>query len=316
VREAYPDSYIACLLHPRCKEMLELNPRLDEVIIYDEGGEHKGLLGKLKLIAYLRRQKFDSAFLLHRSFTKALITSLAGIKYRIGYPSKRRAVLLTKVIEEPIEELHKVEYFLNIARESGLAARSRSYEFFISDSHKTFITLLLDEAGVSNNDKLVVLCPGGNWDPKRWPKENFAKLADALSERPGVKIIISGAKKDLKLAEEIKGMMRAKPVITAGKTTLKQLGALFARSELVVANDSGPMHLAVAMKAKTIALFGPPSPAITGPYGEGRYKVISKNDICDIPCYDFKCADNRCMAAIKVEDVLKEAAVMLEAGCR
>ena len=128
--------------------------------------------------------------------------------------------------------------------------------------------------------------------------------------------MISGAKKDLKLAEEIKGMMKAKPVITAGKTTLKELGALFMRSDLVMANDTGPMHLAVAMKAKTIALFGPTSPAITGPYGESCYKVISKNDSCDIPCYDFTCTDNRCMRTIEVEDVLEEAVRMLEEGCR
>ena len=311
VRDAYPDSYIACLLHPRCKEMLDLNPRLNEIIIYDEEGEHKGILGKLKLIIALRRKKFDTAFLLHRSFTKALITFFAGIKERIGYPTKRRAMLLTKTIEENAEELHKVEYFLNIARASGLEPASKSYEFFISDSDKKFISALLCKSGVLEKDKVVVLCPGGNWDPKRWPKESFAKLADALSEKFCAKIVISGAKKDVKLAEEIERMMKTKPVITAGKTTLKQLGALFTQVDLVIANDTGPMHLAVAMKAKTIALFGPTSPLLTGPYGEGRYRVISKNDTCDIPCYDITCAGNRCMAAIKVEDVLKEASGML-----
>ena len=316
VREAYPDSHIACLLHPRCKEILELNPRLDEIIIYDEEGVHKSLLGKLKLVISLSKKKFDTAFLLHRSFTKALIVFLAGIKARIGYPTKRRAMLLTKMAEPPAGEAHKVEYFLDIARASGMTPKSRSYEFFINDTHKKFITNLLREAGISDKDTIVVLCPGGNWDPKRWPKENFARLADMLSEKSGAKIVISGAKKDMGLAEEIKGMMKARPVITAGRTTLKDLAALFSCASLVIANDTGPMHLAVAMKAKTIGLFGPTSPAITGPYGEGCYKVISKNDTCDIPCYDFSCIDNRCMAAIKVSDVFNEAVTILEAGCR
>ena len=316
VREAYPDSYIACLLHPRCKEMLELNPRLDEIIIYDEDGEHKSLLGKLGLIISLRKKKFDTAFLLHRSFTKALIVFLAGVKERIGYPTKRRAMLLTKMIEPIPGEAHKVEYFLNIARSSGLAPKSNSYEFFINDSHRKSIADLLRSSGVSENDTIVVLCPGGNWDPKRWPKDNFAKLADMLAEETGARIMITGARKDAKLAEDIKGMMRVSPVIATGSTTLKELGALFTRADLVIANDTGPMHLAVAMKAKTIGLFGPTSSAITGPYGEGCYKVISKNDLCDIPCYDFTCADNRCMAAIKVGDVFNEALTMLGAGCR
>jgi lipopolysaccharide heptosyltransferase II len=307
VREAYPDSYIACLLHPRCKEMLELNPAINEIIIYDEEFSHRGLLGKLKLIASLRKKKFDTAFLLHRSFTKALITFLSGIKERIGYPTKRRAMLLTKMIESPAEELHKVEYFLNIASSSGLKCESRSYEFFIDQSHKKFVADLLRDNGISDKTPIIVLCPGGNWDPKRWPKENFALLGDILSDKYGAKIVISGAKKDVRLAEDIKNLMKTKPIITAGKTNLKQLGALFERASLVVANDTGPMHLAVAMKAKTIALFGPTSSALTGPYGNGNYKVITKNDTCDIPCYDFTCTDNRCMAAIKVEDVVREA---------
>ena len=312
VRDAYPDSYIACLLHPRTKEMLELNPCLNELIIYDEEGVHRSLFGKLKLIVSLRQKKFDVAFLLHRSFTKALIMFLAGIRERVGYPTKRRGMLLTKMVEAPAEELHKVEYFLDIARASGITPKNKSYEFFINDSHKNFIADLLRGSGVSEKDTVVVLCPGGNWDPKRWPKENFARLADSLSKNSGTRIVISGAKKDLKLAEEIKGMMKTEPVITAGKTTLKELAALLARSSLVIANDTGPMHLAVAMKAKTIALFGPTSPAVTGPYGAGPYKIVSKNDSCDIPCYDITCTDNRCMQKIKVEDVLKEAAEMLE----
>ena len=76
------------------------------------------------------------------------------------------------------------------------------------------------------------------------------------------------------------------------------------------------MHLAVAMKARTIALFGPTSPAVTGPYGDGCYRTISGDTACDIPCYDFTCTDNSCMRAIKVEDVLKETLDMLEVKCK
>lgn len=311
VREAYPKSHIACLLHPRCKEILESNPRLDEIMIYDEEGEHKSLFGKLKLIMYLRKKNFDIAFILHRSFTKALIASLAGIEKRIGYPTKHRSFLLTEIVEEPTEELHKVEYFLNVARAVGIEPSSRSYEFFIKDSDRNFIRSLLKSSDVSDEKTLVVICPGGNWDPKRWPKGSFAKLADLLIERFGVKVAISGAKKDIGLADEIKAMMRNSPIIVCGRTTLKELGALLERANLVIANDTGPMHIAVSMKAKTIALFGPTSPAITGPYGDGNYRVISKYGECEIPCYDFSCTDNRCMAAIKVEDVLKEASEML-----
>jgi lipopolysaccharide heptosyltransferase II len=311
VRAANPDAHIACLLHPRCREMLEANPRLNELIIYDEEGAHRSLLGKWSLIKELRKRKFDTVFLLHRSFTKALITYMSGIGERIGYPTKNRGGILTRVVEEPSEELHKVEYFLNIARASGIDVKESSYEFFIRDEDRKFIKRLLARDGVGDNDLVIVLCPAGNWPPKRWPAENFARLGDELAEKHGAKIVLSAAGKDLKLIEEIKSVMAAPAVIASGKTDLKQLGALLERARLVVANDTGPMHMAVAVGTDTIALFGPTSARLTGPHGNGRFRVISRNESCDVPCYDVTCTDNACMSAIRVEDVLGEAEKML-----
>jgi heptosyltransferase II len=304
VREAYPDAYIACLIHPRCREMLEDNPRLNELIVYDEEYAHKSLLGKARLVMALRKGHFDTAFILHRSFTKALLTLLAGIKERIGYSTKNRRSILTKSIEEPESELHKVEYFLDLAWAAGLKPKDNSYEFFVKDTDKSSIKEFLAKNAITDEDKVAVICPGGNWDPKRWPKDNFAKLSDHLVDEFGMKVVIAGARKDIHLAEDIKKRMNNLPVIACGKTTLKELGALMARADLVLANDTGPMHIAVAMGAKVIALFGPTSPKLTGPYGKGNYKVIARQDECDIPCYDISCKDFRCMDAIKVEDVL------------
>jgi heptosyltransferase-1 len=91
---------------------------------------------------------------------------------------------------------------------------------------------------------------------------------------------------------------------------------LFEKADIVIANDTGPMHLAVSMKARTIALFGPTSSRITGPCGTGDYVVISKNDICDAPCYNVTCEDNRCMAMISPDEVVKEASAMLTCALR
>jgi len=312
VRERYPDSFIACLLHPRCRDILEGNPRIDEIIIYDEDGGHKGLLGKMRLIRSLRQRRFDTAFILHRSFTKALIACLAGIKERIGYPTKNRSFILTRAIEEPADVTHKVEYFLNLAKASGIEVNDPSYEFFIGDTDRKCVAQLLAANGVCEKDLLTVICPGGNWDPKRWPASNFARLADILINRFGAKVVIAGANKDIGLAEMIRGVMKNGPIILCGKTTLKGLGALLERADLVIANDTGPMHMAVAMKTRVIALFGPTSAKITGPYGKGDYRVICRQEICKIPCYRIDCGFNRCMDAISVEDVVTEAETMLK----
>jgi heptosyltransferase-2 len=318
VRRARPGAHIACLIHPRCSEMLGANPRVDETIVYDEEGVHRSVAGKLRLVLELRRKRFDTAFILHRSFTKALIAYLAGIRRRAGYATKGRAGLLTDVVEDPDGPCHKVDYFLNIARASKIEPDGDSCEFFVAETDRQAVGRLLAGEGIKSGDRVVVLCPGGNWDPKRWPKESFARLGGRLAARPGTKVVISGAAKDSALAAGIARMMpgATRPAVTAGRTTLGQLGALLERAALVVANDSGPMHMAVALKAPTIALFGPTSPGLTGPRGSGVYAVISGDARrdgleCEVPCYDVTCAANECMSGISVDAVYEKADGML-----
>lgn len=307
IKKKFPDSRIACLVVPRCKDLLETNPNIDEVIIYDEDGSHKSLLGKLRLISVIKKAKFDSAFILHRSFTRALLVYLSGIKKRIGYNTKRRGFLLTQSVKEPAKRLHKIEYFLNLAAVCGAPIDDKDYEFTVTDEERLQADKLLGEGGVKKDDHVVVLNPGGNWPPKRWSKENFAKLADRLSDDLGVKIVITGAPADVELSCGIIELSKSRPISIAGKTSLKSLGAVMKKADLVISSDSGPMHLALSVRTRVIALFGPTSDAITGPYGSGDFIVIRKDVDCSIPCYDHTCKDYRCMNAITVDDVIEEA---------
>ncbi len=304
-RKAFPDSFIATLVVPRCVPILENNPYLNEVITFEEDRRHKGLWGKLRLIGLLRSKHFDTAFLLHRSFTRTLICVLAGIPRRIGYYTKKRAMLLTTSIPQPVKPIHKVEYFLNIAQVCGMEPENKDYEFFSSPEDKDYILGLFQECGLKKEDFVIAINPGGNWFLKRWPKENFAQVCDSLIRDYQARIVITGAKADFNLARDIAALMKNRPLIICGKTTLGQLAALMARADLVISNDSGPMHVAVSQKTKVIALFGPTSPEITGPYGKGNYVVIQKDVGCQTPCYQLDCKDNRCMKAITVEEVLE-----------
>ncbi len=305
IAETFKHAYIACLVHPRTKEILEGNPRINEIIIYDEEHRHRSLLGKLRLILLLRKKHFDLAVILHRSFTRALITCFAGIRERAGYITKKGKRLLTLPVEPPEESLHKVEYFLRIAARLGCDTSRKNYEFFITGKERKYIEETLAKAGIKKEDFLVVINPGGNWLPKRWPEEKFARLADRLIKEYGAKVVISGAERDLSLAGRIKEKMKEKPLVLCGRTNLKQFGALAERANFVISGDSGPMHIAVAMKSNTIALFGPTSPHLTGPSGAGNYRVIQKDIDCEVPCYDPACRNYRCMDTITVEDVLK-----------
>ena len=307
LRGKFPDSFIACLIVPRVKEVLKGNPNIDRLIVYDEAGLHKGLFGKIGLVRELRENNFDLAVLFHRSFTRAMIVYAAGIPERLGYSTLKRKYLLTKPLPMPDKDSsHRVDYYLDLVKPLGCGTQDRFYEFFTSADDEEYIESFLEREGIVPGDFVVCLNAGGNWFPKRWPKENFALLADRLINEYKAKVIFSGSEQDVELVEEILRQMTYKPVIAAGYTSLKQSACLFRKADLLISSDSGPLHIAAGVGANIIGLFGPTSHLVTAPIGKGRISSIHKDIVCTVPCYDKKCVENKCMWEISVEDVLAE----------
>ncbi|MBU1887883.1 MAG: lipopolysaccharide heptosyltransferase II [Candidatus Omnitrophica bacterium] len=305
LRESHPQSYISVLTHPRCGEVLMASPHIDEIIIYDEKGRNKHLLSKFAVISQLKSKKFDIAFILRKSLSRSMLLFLSKIPRRIGYDNKRAGFLLTKKVPLPTKVLHKAEYFLGLARAVGIDPKKARYEFFISDTEKKEAAKILREAGLKKEESFIAINAGGNWDLKRWPAENFAELGDRIYDKLHLKVVLTGAVKDIELCKKISDMMKHKPILLCGKTDLKTLGAIFEMAKWAISNDSGPMHIAAGMGASLVALFGPTSPEITGPYGNGVCVVLRKDIGCKIPCYMLSCKDNKCMKAITVEEVLR-----------
>lgn len=307
IRRNFPDSFIACIIPSRCYPVLKGNPNLDEIIIFDEKDRHKGILARFDFVRSLKARGFDIAFLLHRSFSRALICRLAGIPKRIGYYTRKRSFLLTQKIMPPLRDsLHRIDYYLDIIEKAGLKIEDRYTEFYISGDDIKFIQEFLSKNSVSNKDFLVVINPGGNWLSKRWPKEYWAELADKLIERFRAKVVVTGGHNDISLAAQIKEGMKFRPIIACGVFNLKQLGALAKEASIFITADTGPLHIANSVGAKKIiAIFGPTSPKVTGPYPLKNVVILQKNVGCVIPCYGVKCKDNRCMKAVTPEDVLK-----------
>ncbi len=307
IRRNFPDSFIACAIPSRCYQVLKGNPHLDEIIIFDEKDRHKGVLAKLDFIKLLKSKEFDLVFLLHRSFSRALICRLADIPGRIGHYTKKRGFLLTQKIKPPKRDtVHRIDYYLHVLEKAGLKVEDRYLEFFFSNDDVKFVDEFLNKNKIKNDDLLIGLNPGGNWMPKRWPKEFWAHLADKLITDFGVKVIITGGISDMTLVGEIKSLMKEKPLLASGALNIKQLGALCKRLNVFITADTGPLHIANAVGTKQIiALFGPTSPLITGPFPSKNVVVLQKYAGCVVPCYQVHCKDNRCMKAITPEEVIK-----------
>lgn len=288
--------------------MLKENPNLDEIIIFDEKDRHKGVFTQLDFVRQLKDRKFDTVFLLHRSFSRALICRLAGIARRIGYSTHKRAFLLTDKIPMPKKDtMHRIDFYLNIIEKAGLRIEDRYTEFFISDEDIKSVEGFLNKRRVTKGDFLVAINPGGNWLPKRWPREYWSQLADKLISSFGAKVIIAGSHNDLSLAQHIKDKMEGNPLVACGAFNIKQLGALAKRADIFITADTGPLHIAGAVGTKNIiAIFGPTSPQITGPSHFKNVILLQKDVGCKIPCYEVKCKDNRCMKAITPDEVFKQ----------
>ncbi len=308
IRYNYPDSYLACIIPPRCLPVLEGNPYLNEIIVFDEKKKHKSLFGKISFILELRKKKFDKVFLLHRSFSRAFITYLAGIKERIGYATKKRSFLLTKKLTAPnIENIHRADYYLDVLKQYGLKIKDRDTNFYFSCDDEQFVNQFIKKNNLESAKFLIGLNPGGNWNPKRWPKENFVKLIESLVDRLQAKIIVTGGPEDKELASWIVSNTKVSVVISAGVFNLKQSAAFFKKLDFFITADSGPMHIAAAVSTKNIiGLFGPTKKELTGPVQENNVTIIQKNVECKLPCYNVDCSDNKCMKAITVEDVLEK----------
>ncbi|MFC1708800.1 lipopolysaccharide heptosyltransferase II [Candidatus Omnitrophota bacterium] len=306
LKNKYPDSFLGVLMHKRCREVLVENPNVNEIIVLDEAGRHRGFLGKMRLVRELKAKRFDTVYLFHRSFTRTLICLLSGIKNRIGYYTPKRRFLLTQSVSPPKGVTHRAAYYYYLVTgEIPQDISELRCDFFIGKKDESYIEEVLKKEDIDKNKRLVVIHPSGNWLPKRWPKDNFAKLADELIDRFKVTVVFSGAQQEKAVLADILSSMKNKPLNLCGKINLKQLGAIFKRADLVISADSGPLHIAVTLNRPTVAIFGPTSTAITGPLSDENTAILQKEIDCVIPCYKQDCPDNRCMRQISVSDVME-----------
>ncbi|MBP7087971.1 MAG: lipopolysaccharide heptosyltransferase II [Candidatus Omnitrophica bacterium] len=293
--------HLACMCTPRVKEVFEDNPYVDEVIIFDEKTIQSNIIKKIKFISWLKKKKFDTVFLIHRSFTRAFICYLAGIKRRIGYQRFKNSLVLTEKIRKPPASIHRQQYYLHLFKAVGVSFYDESPEFFIKDSILNKTKELLSPI-YKDHAFLIGINPSANWALKRWPADYYAKLADKLTKDLNAAIIFIGAQKDKTIVEKVIKSMKEKPYDFTGKTTLKELGAILSQLNLFISNDSGPAHLAASLGVNTLVIFGPTSAEITAPKGK-TVTILKKEINCSLPCYNLECQDNICLTKITPEEV-------------
>lgn len=275
LRENFPEARIVALAPARCQEILQAVPFLDEVRVFDERASERSFFSKLRFILWVRRERFDKVFLFHRSFTRALLAWIGGIPERIGYETPKRRRILTKPVPTPRQILHQVDYFLVLLKWAGLRVNfGAEYQFFYRSEDEAEARRILKENELEPGT-FVAFHVGANWEPKKWPRGNFSRLADLLAENFSCRIILTGSQKDEPIACEIREQAKSARLLSlCGQTSLGMLGALYRAAQFVVSGDSGPMHIASGVGTPVVALFGPTCPRMTGPRGTGKKVII------------------------------------------
>ncbi len=320
VRKLFPKAHISLLASPWVSPIYSEVEFADEIIEYDKRGLHKGWLGLGRLTADLRRRRFDLAILLQNAFEAALIAFCARIPLRVGYARDGRSLLLTHAcrINPQVRHMHQAYYYLGILSGAGLTP-FRLWEqelgptgVGIKKADREAAAAMLRSNGIRENDLVVAINPGAFYgEAKRWLPDRYAAVADALAERHGARIVLIGAPSDLETARRVAENMKSLPLILAGQTTLGQLMGLLKECDLLITNDSGPMHLAAALDVPQLAIFGSTSEAATGPLSSKA--AVLKNPVECNPCFLRKCpTDFRCMKGLSVLEVLKAAQDKLE----
>jgi heptosyltransferase II len=309
VRRVFPEAELTALCKTPVSELLEQDESLDELFVFSKP-EHTFLRRQERrnMIAKLRMGKYDLGIVLPGSFSSAWLFWQGRIKRRIGFAKGFRSLLLTDPVPLPRVRMHQVELYKELLRPLGIERSSTLPRITLSDRERMESKELLYQRGYRAGQSLIGIHPGAAYgSAKCWLPDRFAELATRLvREDPSVMIVFFGDGTSFELVKHICAQLPERVMNLSGVTSLRELACLIQDCDLLITNDSGPMHLAAAFDVPLIALFGSTDDRATGPYGM-REAVIHKRVSCS-PCFRRTCPiDFRCMTEISVDEVFQLA---------
>jgi len=283
LKKHIPDSEIDFLSIPKTKELLENNPNISNIIVYDK--HNTGEISGLKdIYSILKKKNYDIIISPHRSFRSSFLTYFAGCKLTVGFNNASLSILYKKTVNY-IKNIHEIQRNLKLLEPLGIIENNIiKPDFYISDEKIEKIDKTLSENKIGKNDKFIIAAPGSVWFTKRFPYKKFSEVFNLLKHQD-LKVLLVGSEDDIYLCNNIISISENKNLINvSGKLTLLETVELIKRSSLLLTNDSAPLHMANAVGTRVIALFGATVPGFGFfPYGEND-KIIEINGLKCRPC--------------------------------
>jgi len=295
LRKAYPQSKITVLASERNHAILTHNPHVDEILIYH---------GILWFIKTIRPRGYDLVIdpFLTYELRQAFMTYLAGGKYRIGFEAAGREIFFN--LKGPAASTPKrmVEHLLDLVEQLGGNRDGCVPEVFLTDEEEEWALEVLSNKGIGTNALTVAVHPGAHYPSQRWLAERFGALARRILEQHGAKVILLGSRDEKDLVKKVKEVA-GKGVQDFSGLRLRKLIALLSKCDLLICNNSGPLHIASALKVRTVSMIGPTVTPLWLPYG--RHDVVINKGLSCSPCNRAVCRDHVCMESITVDEVFE-----------
>jgi lipopolysaccharide heptosyltransferase I len=312
LRRALPSAHLTWVVEAREYAILRDHPDLDAVVpvdtrlwrrlIWRPAGARQVWSKVGRLRERIRLASFDVAIDLQGLLKSGLLTAYTGAPLRIGFSAGRcrerwNALFTNRRVTPPGSARHVVEQYLALLAPLGIEPGPAEFHVPVPAAADRRIEELLVKEGVKPGDRLVAINPGAGRPQKQWSVARFAALAERLATEAGARLLLLWGPDEAHMAREISLALPGHSALLAPPTDLGELAALLKRCRLMIANDTGPLHLAAALGTPSLGLYGPTRAARNGPYGAR--------------CRGLQSPDGT-MAGLEVTGVFEAARGMLE----
>jgi heptosyltransferase-2 len=284
IRRRFAVGKLTLLCQPASRELLQDHPAIDAIIVDDKKNLDRGIAGLRRQAAALAGQKFTLALTPHKSWRSALMLCWAGIPDRVGFRQSRGWFLFHRTVRRDGAR-HDVERNLSLLEAFDISPEQCNREIFlpVRPAVQAAVDQKLAALGLNINQPIVGIHPGSVWPTKRWAAAGFAQLIEALRRNSNCQVALFGGAEDGAVVHDVLARCRHGAIDLAGQISLHELPAAIRRCRVFVTNDSGPMHIAVAERVATVAVFCATTPAL-GFYPYSQQAIVVQKDLSCRPC--------------------------------
>ena len=298
-RQNFPHVRTVALLNPSNAPLFKTDPNIDEILLYDG---KKG--GFLRALSQLKKIKPDIVFILHSNEPQATpLAVLSGAKYVFKLPNSgsKFSPFHSNAPEPYGDERYVVLNRLEQLKFVGIKSRDTRLNLYLRDEDFARVDEMLKKDG---KRKFIGFQMGASTVSRQWFWQRWQQLAEMILERTDAVIVLTGSPAERAMTAQLEDALRDQRVINAaGKLSLREAAALIARLDVLVTPDTGPLHVAAALKTPTIGLFAVASPVNSNPdFDENIHKFIKKPRTCS-PCVGKNCKFQECMLQIGADEV-------------